>query len=168
MTSDWPVAELDQVRRMRILAASLPGVLFAEDYIDVPFDRVWAYVNDVETSIPALITDVRSFRVVSRGTVTGPATAEDGAGLEVEERLKAKAVGLLGNRGAFDVVLKSGWCLMQSRLVIGGLAATPEGEGTRFAGCGGLRFPGGRILVRAVGSRGGANRIITRLRAELG
>ena len=55
---------------------------------------------------------------------------------------------------------------MQSRPIVGGLAAVPEGEGTRFAACGGLRFPGGRMVGRAVGTRG-AERVIARLRARL-
>lgn len=153
----WPTADLDHVRRMRVLAASIPGVRYAEDHIDVPFERVWEYVSDVETSIPALITDVRSFRVVGR--------TDSAAGIG-EARLRAKAVGLLGNRGSFDVILEPGWCLMQSRLVIGGMAAVPEGEGTRFAACGGLRFPGGRVLGRVVGTRG-AERVIAKLRARV-
>ncbi len=158
MTAHWPVAELDPVRRMRVLAASIPGVMYAEEHLDIPYERVWTYVDDVETSIPALIADVRSFRIVARDTAT-PDPAE--------KRLTAKAVGLLGNRGAFEVVLKPGWCLMQSRLVIGGMAATPEGDGTRFAGCGGLRFSGGRLLVRMVHATGGAQRIVNRLRQQL-
>jgi hypothetical protein len=147
MTAGWPVAELDEVRRMRVLAASIPGVSYAEEYVDIPFERVWAYISDLEASIPALITDVRSFRV----------TGADG------DRLTARAIGLLGNRGKFDVVLRPGWCVMQSRFVIGGMAAVPEGSGTRFAGCGGLRLPGSRLLMAAVGDRG-AQQIIRRLR----
>ena len=158
MTAPWPVAALDPVRRLRVLAASIPGATYAEEYLDIPYEQLWAYVDDVETSIPALITDVRSFRIVARH-----AAGADPA----ERRLSAKAVGLLGNRGAFEVVLKPGWCLMQSRLVIGGMAATAEGAGTRFAGCGSLRFPGGRLLTKAVGATGGAERIVTRLRREL-
>ena len=76
-------------------------------------------------------------------------------------------MGLLGNRGAFEVILKPGWCLMQSRLVIGGLAATPEDGGTRFAGCGTLRLPGSRLLARADGGRS-AERVIAKLRTQLG
>ncbi len=158
MTAPWPVAELDPVRRMRVLAASIPGVMYTEEHLRIPYERVWAYVDDVETSIPALITDIRSFRVVGRDTA-----APDPA----EKRLTAKAAGLLGNRGDFEVVLKPGWCLMQSRLVIGGMAATPEGDGTRFAGCGGLRFAGGRLLVAMVAATGGGHRMIKRLRQEL-
>lgn len=155
---DWPDAELDQVRRMRVLAASIHGVSYAEAHLAVPFERVWAYVADVETSMPALITDFRSFRITE--SLVTPQGTED------EVRLKAKAVGLLGNRGAFDVILKPGWCLMQSRLVIGGMAAAPEGDGTRFAACGALRVPGSRLLGQAVGGRA-AERIIARLRSRL-
>lgn len=164
-TPNWPTAELDQVRRMRVLAASIPGVVYAEEYLDVPFDRVWEFVADVESSIPALVTDVRSFRIVGRDGHVG----RDGQGADSggEERLKAKAIGLLGNRGAFDVVLEPGWCLMQSRFVVGGMAAAPEGGGTRFAGCGALRnFPGARLLGRAAPRS--AERMIGKLRARLG
>jgi hypothetical protein len=144
----WPVAELDDVRRMRVLAASIPGAAYAAEYVDIPFERVWAFVADLETSLPALITDIRSFRVHDRSA----------AG----EHLTARAVGLLGNRGRFDVTLRPGWCLMQSRFVVGGMAAVPQGGGTLFAGCGGLRVPGSRLLMAAVGDRG-AQRIVRRL-----
>jgi hypothetical protein len=144
----WPVAELDDVRRMKVLAASIPGASYAQEYLDIPFERVWAFAGDLETSLPALITDIRSFRIVG------------GSG----EHLQALAVGLLGNRGRFDVTLRPGWCLMQSRFVIGGLAAVPQGEGTLFAACGGLRFAGA-LLKPWAGDRG-AQRIIRRLRQD--
>ena len=35
---------------------------------------------------------------------------------------------------------------MQSRFLIGGMAAVPEAGGTRFAFLGGLRLPGMRLL----------------------
>jgi hypothetical protein len=35
---------------------------------------------------------------------------------------------------------------MQSRFLIGGMAAVPEGAGTRFAFLGGLRLPGAKLL----------------------
>lgn len=49
------------------------------------------------------------------------------------ERLTASARGRLGQRARFDVVLRPGWCVMQSRFLIGGMAAAPDGENTRFA-----------------------------------
>jgi hypothetical protein len=155
MTIDWPATPLDDIRRLRVLAAAAPGVVYAEQHLEIPFDRVWGFVSDLETSIPALITDVRSFQV-------GPfdSTADDA-------RFTARAVGLLGNRGAFDVLLRPGWCLMQSRFVIGGMAAVPEGRGTRFAGFGGLRIPGSRVVMKAVGERG-VHRVIRRLTSYCG
>lgn len=62
------------------------------------------------------------------------------------ERLTASARGRLGQRARFDVVLRPGWCVMQSRFLIGGMAAAPDGENTRFAFFGGLRLPGIRLL----------------------
>lgn len=47
------------------------------------------------------------------------------------------------------MVLRPGWCLMQSRFLIFGMAAVPEGGGTRFAGLGALRVPGARLLAPA-------------------
>ena len=44
------------------------------------------------------------------------------------------------------MVLRPGWCVMQSRFLIGGMAAAPEGDATRFAFLGGLRLPGMRRL----------------------
>jgi hypothetical protein len=77
-----------------------------------------------------MVTDVRSFEITStRG-----------------ERMTARARGRLGQRARFDVVLRPGWCVMQSRFLIGGMAAVPEADGTRFAFLGGLRLPGMRLL----------------------
>ena len=91
VNQDWPVAELDPVRRMRVL---------------------------------------RSFEIIStRG-----------------DQLTARARGRLGQRARFDVVLRPGWCVMQSRFLIGGMAAVPEAGGTRFAFLGGLRLPGMRLI----------------------
>lgn len=60
--------------------------------------------------------------------------------------MTARARGRLGQHARFDVVLRPGWCVMQSRFLIGGMAATPEGDSTRFAFLGGLRLPGIRLL----------------------
>jgi hypothetical protein len=63
------------------------------------------------------------------------------------DRLQARARSRLGLRARFDVVLRPGWCLMQSRFLIFGMAAVPEPGGTRFAGLGALRIPGARLLA---------------------
>ncbi|MGW0392536.1 hypothetical protein ACWDYJ_16880 [Streptomyces sp. NPDC003042] len=134
MNDSWPVAELDAVRRLRVIARTTPGAAFAEDLIDAPFDRVWALASDLEEQMPRLISDIGTFTVTSR------------AG----ERLEARARGRLGPRARFDIVLRPGWCLMQSRFVVGGMAAVAEGEGTRFAFFGALRIPGIRLVDRAL------------------
>jgi hypothetical protein len=130
VNQDWPVTELDPVRRMRVLAATTPGVAYAEKLIPAPFSAAWETASDLEHELPRMLTDLRSFEITSaRG-----------------ERMTGYARGRLGQRARFDVVLRPGWCVMQSRFLIGGMAAVPEGEGTRFAFLGGLRFPGIRLI----------------------
>ena len=130
MNQDWPVTELDPVRRMRVLAAAIPGVAYAEKHNPAPFSAVWDAASDLEHQLPRMITDLRSFEITSARA----------------ERITARARGRLGQRASFDVVLRPGWCVMQSRFLIGGMAAAPEGESTRFAFLGGLRLPGIRLL----------------------
>jgi hypothetical protein len=130
VNQDWPVAELDPVRRLRILAAATPGVAYAEKLIPAPFDAVWGAASDLEHELPRMVTDLRSFEIIS---ATG-------------ERLTARARGRFGQYARFDVVLRPGWCVMQSRFLVGGMAAAPEAGGTRFAFLGGLRLPGIRLL----------------------
>jgi hypothetical protein len=100
-----------------------------------------------------MIADLRSFEITSaRG-----------------ERMTAHASGRLGQRASFDVVLRPGWCLMQSRFLIGGMAAVPEAGGTRFAFLGGVRLPGMRLLGPVLGpvGRNLARRPIRRLEHRL-
>jgi hypothetical protein len=131
VTEDWMVAELDPIRRLRVLAASVPGALHHREFLlPAPVDRVWAVASDLEQELPRLLGTVRSFRF----------TGGEG------ERLRAHAVGRFGQRADFDVVLRPGWCVMRSRFVLGAMAAVPAGEGTRFATLGGFRFPGARLL----------------------
>ncbi|HEY2639126.1 MAG TPA: hypothetical protein VGI66_04485 [Streptosporangiaceae bacterium] len=130
MNQDWPVADIDPVRRLRVIAAATPGAAYAEELIPAPFDAVWELAGDLERELPRMVTDLRSFEITSaRG-----------------ERMTARASGRLGQRARFDIVLRPGWCVMQSRFLIGGMAAVPEAGGTRFAFLGGLRLPGMRLL----------------------
>jgi len=104
VNQDWPVADLDPVRRMRVIAAATPGVAYAEKLIPAPFSAVWAAASDLERALPRMVTDLRSFEITStRG-----------------EQLTARARGRLGQHARFDVVLRPGWCVMQSRFLIGG------------------------------------------------
>jgi hypothetical protein len=130
MNSTWPVADLDPVRRLRVMAAVIPGAVHSEGFLDWGFDEVWSVAADLEQEFPRLLGDVRTMRI----------TKVDG------ERLEALARGRLGQRARFDVVLRPGWCWMQSRLLLGGMAAVAEDGGTRFAFLGALRLPGARLL----------------------
>ncbi|TWF90475.1 hypothetical protein FHX73_13522 [Kitasatospora viridis] len=133
------VAELDPIRRLRVLAATLPGAYrHREVLLPAPVDRVWAVAADLEGELPHLLPTVRSFRYTS------------GEG----ERRTALAVGRFGQRAEFEVVLRPGWCLMQSRFVLGAMAAVPAEGGTRFATLGGLRVPGARVLRPLTGLLG--------------
>jgi hypothetical protein len=154
MTATWPVADLDAVARLRVLATVQPSATFVEDLFDAPFDAVWAVASDLERELPQLLHDVRSLRV----------TAAEG------ERLEAYARGYAGLRARFDIVLSPGWCLMQSRFLLGGMAAVPVGERTRFAFLGGFRFPGAALFRPVVWpvSRYYGPLVLRRLRGRLG
>lgn len=125
VTSPWPVAELDPVRRLYALAAAIPGAVIAERIIPVPFETLWASINDLERAVPHSEWHVRSLRI----------THADG------DRLTADVRGQLGMRDTFAVVLRPGWCWMQGRVLYAGMAATPVPGGTRCAWAAGLRLP---------------------------
>jgi hypothetical protein len=122
----WPVGEFDELQRLRVLHAAMPGTMLAETVLQAPLNEVWTVLANVETGFPGLVPDVRSVRVVDR----------DG------ERLRVDVRGRSGLRARFDMVLRPGWCLMQSHLLVFGMAAVADGETTRFGYLAGLRVPG--------------------------
>ncbi|MET9447416.1 hypothetical protein [Streptomyces cinerochromogenes] len=133
----------DPVRRLRVLAAGLHAGLYAEEHLPLPYDRVWQVAADLGTELPHLVPFLREFRVA-------PGDAD---------RKEALAVGRSGLSEAFEVRLAPGWCLMQSRLVVGGMAAVPEAGGTRFAVLGATRpaalRPAQWLYGRLLGERRG-------------
>ncbi len=141
MTEEWPAADLDPVRRLRVLAASVRfPVYVSEIVVPAPVEQVWAVASDLERELPRCISTVREVRI----------THVEG------DRLELMAFGTLGQRARFDVVLRPGWCLMRSRFVLGAMAAVPEAGGTRFASLGGFRLPGARLaspLLNVLGNR---------------
>lgn len=132
---------VDTVARLRLIAAGLHTTLYAEQRLELPYEKVWAVASDLAGELPHLVPLLREFRVP-------PGDAD---------RKHALAVGPLGLRTGFDVRLAPGWCLMQSRLVVGGMAAVPEGDGTRFAMLGAARPAALRPVQRvyALGGRRG-------------
>jgi hypothetical protein len=123
--------DLDPVRRLRVMAAATPGCVMLERFIPMPFDAVWAVAADLEGELPRYQPYVRTLTV----------TPGDG------DRLRAVALGAGGLRARFDAVLRPGWCWMQSRYVVFGLAAVPVEGGTLVARAGSTRRRGLRRLL---------------------
>jgi hypothetical protein len=134
--SAQPPAELDPIRRLRVLAAAIPGAAVAEGVLDAPFDAVWETVADLEHAAGIEIfvgePQIRSRR---EDTETG------GERLELEYRMRP-----LRRREVTEVDLRRGWCFMQSPLSVAAMAAIPEGDRTRFAHLEAARVPGRRLL----------------------
>ena len=121
--SQWPAAQLNPVRQLRVLAEVLPGVGLVERVLDAPYERVWSFLTDLEQSVPAFDPMVRSLRVLSR----------QGSRLVVVTRTS-----FLPISSRFEVELRDGWCLMRSGTYLVGMAAEPLGEQTRYAHLEGL------------------------------
>jgi hypothetical protein len=130
MSGAWPQADLGPVRRMRILAAALPHAAFRERLLDAPFDHVWGVAGDLERGTPRWKKNVTGLAVL----------AQEAEHLEVEIR------SYLGVRMRLRAVLQPGWCVMQGRLLVVGMAAAPAGEQTRFAHFEALSLPGSGVL----------------------
>ena len=130
MNQNWPVADLDPLRRLRVMTAAIPGTDMTELTIDAPPEAVWQVVSNLPVEMPRLVRDFRSV------------TITPGSG----ERLVMHARGYLGQRARFDVVIRPGWCWMQSRFLLCGMAAVPDPSGTRFGFLGGIRAPGVTLL----------------------
>ena len=151
MTQQWPIAELDPVRRLRIMATAVHGT-FADAFTEHRPEDVWAVVSDFERELPRLLPDFRTARVHGE-CAAGPADAH----------LEVLAVGYLGQRARFDVDLGPGWCWMQSRFLLCGFAVSVEGDRTRYAFLGGVRPSGAVPVARMLRSPGQAYaRMVTR------
>ncbi|MEV4395674.1 hypothetical protein [Nonomuraea sp. NPDC049607] len=147
----WPVSDLDPVRRLRALAAAIPGASVAERVIPAPLATVWAVVSDLEKEFGAFEPDMRH--------ITVEPARPDG-------RLVARARSRYGMRARFDVDLRPGWCWMQSRFLLVGVAATAVPEGTLVAQTGGVRVPG-RAALLPWGVRSAGERALARLAARV-
>ncbi|MGW2572294.1 hypothetical protein [Streptomyces sp. NPDC001537] len=141
MNELWPTTDLDPVRRLRVLAAGIRGAHVTEAHVDAPFERVWTLLGDLEGGFGQVVTDMERLRVVRRQG----------------EHVEALARSRYGMRARLRGVQRPGWCWLQSRFLLIGVAATPEGPGTRVAFTGGVRLPSRAALiplgVRREGSR---------------
>jgi hypothetical protein len=131
MTERWPTVDLDPITQLRAIHASLPGTALEERVLNVPFDRLWSQVDDIETFVPTIDPMVRKMEVTHRH------------GEHVE--CKSDLFRLVGE-------LRPGFMWMQSkrgagRLFVVGSAAVPvDATHTRFAHMEGLRLGAARVL----------------------
>jgi len=133
--TEWPTARLDPVRQLRVLAEVLQGVGLVERVLDAPYEQLWAFLQDLERSVPAFDPMVRSLRVLAR----------EGERLTVATWMPRLPIPL-----RFQVELRDGWCLMRSRLYLVGMAAVPLGDQTRYAHLEGLPVRGLAYAAAAV------------------
>jgi hypothetical protein len=108
---------LDPIARLRVIAARLPEAGFVEAVLDAPYDSVWGVASDREHGVPKYESSVRAVEILERRG----------------ERLTITVQTSNGMRLAMEVILRDGYCLMQSEAVAIGMAARAEGRRTRFA-----------------------------------
>lgn len=149
MSTPWPVADFDPVRRLHVMAAGVRGAKVAERVVPATFDVVWPVLSDLENEFATYEIDMKHVTVE-----------------HTHDGLVARARGRLGFRARFDVDLQPGWCWMQSRFLLIGFAATPVPEGTLVAATGGLRIPGRAALV-PFGVRRANETVVKRIAARL-
>lgn len=151
MSSTWPVAELDTIQRLRVMAAAVPGAAVTERLVDAPLDRVWAVLADFPGGFTQVQPDMRVVRVVQR------------AGDEVT----LHALSRHGMRAQLHGTERSGWCWLQSRFLIIAMAAVQQPDArTRVALTGGIRLPG-RGAILPIGVRREARHSLDRLEQRL-
>ena len=131
MNQPWPTTDIDPIRRLRVLAAGVSGAVVAEGFLPEAYEEVWARLSDLERELPRLVPDLRWLRITRR----------EG------DRLEVVARGHSGLRARFDAVLRPGWCFMQSRFLIIGMAAAPAPGGTALATLAAVRVPGCRAIA---------------------
>lgn len=147
MSSTWPVAEIDSVRRLQIMAGAVPGASVTQRVVDAPLARVWALLTDFPGGFALVQPDMRNVRVLER----------------VGERIVLRAVSRRGMRARLHGTERTGWCWLQSRFLIIAMAARERSDGrTEVALTGGVRVPG-RAAIVPIGVRREARRSLDRL-----
>ncbi|MFJ7271211.1 hypothetical protein ACIQV3_31980 [Streptomyces sp. NPDC099050] len=151
MTHPHTLDPVDPVARLRIMAAAIPGARVVETTLPTPLAEVWAVMSDLEGEFARFQPDMRRVRVLH---LTG-------------DRVEALARSKYGLRAHFHGVLRPGWCWLQSRFLIIGMAATPAPDDTtRVALTGGVRVPG-RAAIVPLGAERELRLAMTRLTARL-
>lgn len=129
--TDWPTIELTDVERFRALAAGVPGAAITERLLPADPDRV-----------KAMLADLTIFAEIQADLVSAAVLERDG------DRVVVLAKGRRGQRARLTGQFRPGWCWLQSRFLIIGMAVAAEpGGGTRVALTGGIRVPGRAAIV---------------------
>ncbi|TDW54655.1 hypothetical protein [Kribbella pratensis] len=129
--TDWPTIELTDIERFRALAAGVPGAVVTERVLPAEPDRV-----------KSMLADLDVFAEIQADLVSATVLERDG------DRVVVLAKGRLGQRARLTGQLRPGWCWLQSRFLIMGMAVAAEpGGGTRVALTGGIRVPGRAAIV---------------------
>ena len=129
--SNWPEVELTEIERFRVLAAAVPGAAITERVVGAPVDRVRDLLMDLDV-FAQIQADLSSVDLVSRD----------------DDRIVLLARNRRGLRARLEGQYRPGWCWLQSRFLIIGMATAPEpGGGTRIALTGGIRVPGRAAIV---------------------
>jgi hypothetical protein len=151
MTDDWPTADLDPVRRLRALAAGIPGAAVTERVFDTSPAQAWDLMWD----------DGRNFTVIQPDMHSITDLIIDG------ERVSLRARSRRGFRAHLQGIVRPGWCWLQSRFLLIGMAAAEEPDGrTRVALTGGVRLPG-RAALLPIGVRRESTKSLDRLESML-
>ena len=143
---NWPQVELTDVERFRALAAGVPGAAVTE--------RVLPQEPEV---VKAKLADLDVFATVQADLVSATVLQRDG------DRVVVLAKGARGQRARLEGQFRPGWCWLQSRFLIIGMAVSAEpAGGTRVAMTGGIRVPG-RAAIVPIRVRQESNRSLDRL-----
>lgn len=108
---------IDPVRRLSVIAAGVQNATLVEAVLDAPYAAVWQLASDLTDGVPQFEPSVMAVQISER------------AG----ERLRVVVETHRGLKIPMAVVLRDGYCLMQSETVSIGMAARAEGHKTRFA-----------------------------------
>jgi hypothetical protein len=144
--TEWPTIQLTDVERFRALAAGVPGAAVTERVLPADPDQV-----------KALLADLDVFAEIQADLVSATVLERDG------DRVVVLAKGKRGQRARLTGQFRPGWCWLQSRFLIMGIAVAPEpGGGTRVALTGGIRVPG-RAAILPIRVRQESSRTLARL-----
>lgn len=151
MTDNWPDLELDTVRRLRALAAGIPGAAVTERVFDTTADRAWDLMWGDGSRLIEFQPDMRSIEEFERD----------------QDRVRMLVRSRYGLRARLEGTVRPGWCWLQSRFLLMGMAVAEEpGGGIRVALTGGVRVPG-RAAIVPLGVRRESTKSLDRLAAKL-